>query len=176
MASELSVSSRVSYYGHKFATGVFGMCLVVLTTVLVSSLAKSKIRRRVPTVATALLACLASIALLEIDGYVGPFANAKSVTLATGLSSHRVIDAASVGSGEAENLIASAQFAQDRPTSGTRWAYIDPGARLDCILADEWFFALSDERMITKYGEWWQFPCESGDLAATYFESNFPDP
>ena len=126
VASELSVSSRISYYGHKFAAGVFGMCLVVLMTVLVGSFATSKLRRRLPTVATALLACLASIALLEIDGYVGPFANGKRVTLATGFSAHKVIDAASVGSGEAEDLIASARFAQDRPTSGTRWAYMIP--------------------------------------------------
>ena len=79
VAEEIRESDRVSYYGHKFAAGVFGMCLVVLTTVLVSSFATSKLRRRLSTVATAAFACLASIALLEIDGYVGPFAHASSI-------------------------------------------------------------------------------------------------
>jgi len=181
VAVEISAANHVSYYGQKFAAGVFGMSLVVLVTVLVSSFATSKLRRRLSTVATAALACLASIALLEIDGYVGPFVNVHTIQLATtGFKSHEVIDAAPVASGEADVLIASAQLAQDRPTSGTRWALIDPDGPLDCGLADEWFYGLSDDRSVTGlYGEWNDFPCRvgAGDVAtATFVVSQFPKP
>ena len=92
VAEEIWASNHITYYGHKFAAGVFGMCLVVLTTVLVYSFATSKLRRRLSMVATAALACLASVALLEIDGYVGPFASVHGVTPAiTGFKSHEII-------------------------------------------------------------------------------------
>ena len=181
VTEEVRESNGVTYYGHKFATGVFGMCLVVLATVIVSSFTTSKLRRRLSTVATAALACLASIAVLEIDGYVGPFVNVKSIQQpTTGFKSHEVIDAAAVVSEEAHDLLTSAQLAQDRPTSGTRWAFLDPDAPLNCGLADEWFYALSDDRSVTgEFGEWDLFPCRSGagDVAtATFVVSNFPKP
>lgn len=179
VASEVSVSSRVSYYGHKFAAGVYGMCLVVLLAVVASTFATSTLRRRLPTAAMAALACVASVALLEIDGYIGPSANLNSTTLATGFKSHQIIDSAPVGSEEAHALIASAQWAHDNPTTGTRWAFIDPDAPLNCEEADEWFYALSDELVITEYGEWRHLPCppQGGDTApATYVVSHYPTP
>jgi hypothetical protein len=178
--TEISSSHNVSYYGHKFATGVFGMALIVLVTALVGSFATSKLRRRLWTTAIAGLACLASIALLEIDGYVGPVAIAKGATLATGFKSHQSIQASNIlFGGEAGELIASAQLAQDRSASGTRWAFIDPDSFLNCGLADEWFYALSSELVLTTYGEWSDFPCraESGDSStATYLVSEFRNP
>ena len=183
VASEYSVSNRVSYYGHKFATGVYGMCLVVLITALVTSFATSKLRRRLPTVAVAALACLASIALLEIDGYVGPFANPNAIyptQAKSGFQSHEVIDAPPVDSGEADELIASAQWARDRPTMGTRWAFVYPDGSLDCVQADEWFFGLSGEFSVTgRYGEWNELPCVTGAgdaVTAAYVVSHFRNP
>jgi hypothetical protein len=183
VASEFVAANHVSYYGHKFAAGVYGMCLVVLTAVLVSSFATSKLRRRLPTVAVAVLACLASIALLEIDGYVGPFVNPNSIyptQAKTGFQAHEVLDAPPVFSGEANELIASAQWAQDRPTAGTRWAFINPEGSLSCVQADEWFFALSGEFSVSGlYGEWDHLPCitGTGDAAtAAYVVSHFRNP
>jgi hypothetical protein len=179
VASELKVSSHVTYYGHKFADGVFGLCLVVLMTVLVGSLATSSRRGRYSTVAVAALACLASIALLEIDGYVGPFARVGNAALATGFDSHKLFSPTPEGSGEASALLASAHVAQDRPLSGKHWAFIDPEARLNCREADEWFFALSNERLLVGYGEWLYLPClvEGADtVQAAYVVSLFPDP
>ena len=173
-----------SYYGHKFAAGVYGMCLVVLIgrrSLLHSRPASSVgVCRQWPW---QLCACLASIALLEIDGYVGPFANPNSIyptQAKTGFQAHEVLDAPPVFSGEADELIASAQWAQDRPKSGTRWAFIDPEGSLSCVQADEWFFALSGEFSVSGlYGEWDDLPCitETGDAAtAAYVVSHFRNP
>ena len=134
--------------------------------------------------AVAAFACLASIALLEIDGYVGPFVNPNSLNSTQptiGFQAHEVLDAAPVDSAEADELIASAQWAQDRPRFGTRWAFIDPDGSLSCVKADEWFFASSGELSVTgRYGEWWDFPCPAGagDVAtlATYVVNHFRNP
>ena len=179
VASEIRASNHVSYYGHKFADGVFGMCLVALVTVLVSSFATSKLRRRLSAVAVAALACLASVALLEIDGYVGPFASVDNTALATGFRSHKLFSSTPENSGEASALLASAHMAQDQVLSGKHWAFIDPESRLNCREADEWFFALSNERLLVGYGEWLYLPClvkGADTVQATYVVTLFPDP
>jgi hypothetical protein len=166
LATELVAAGHISYYGHKFADGVYGMSLIVLVTVVVSTFATSQLRQRWPILAVAVVACLASVALLEIDGYVSPFANPAAIfpTQAhTGFQSHEVIDAPPVYSSEAQTLIGSSQWAEDRPGLGTHWAFMNPDGQLSCVQADEWFFALSGELSLSgKYGEWDELPCRTG--------------
>lgn len=180
VASEYSASHHVSYYGHKWAAGVAGMSLLVLVTVLMASFATGDARRRMPNVVTAVLACLGSVVLLEIDGYVGPSANANEKTLAQGFSSHKYVSTPAINTREAGQLIESAQYAEDRSASDARWAVVDPDGSINCGLADEWFYALSNELFIIRYyGDWNYFPCRiaGGDSAtADYLVSAFPNP
>jgi len=150
-------------------------------TALVGSFATSKLRRRLSTIGTTALVCLASIVLLEIDGYVGPFASATNMTLAVGYESHKLIDGAPLDPGEVHDLTASAQFAQNRKrTSGTRWAFINPYSSFTCQGAEEWFWALSGELSLSGlYGEWNDLPCSGGEGdvgTATFLVSYYPTP
>ena len=178
VASEISATHFISYYGQKFACGVFAICLIVLASAAATWFASSNLRRHLPQLVVAIASVFAVLAVLQIDGYVGPVASATGATLPQ--------DSFSISSStrRTEHPVRLrpcsplAQFAQDRPTSGTRWAFIYPeNASSACIRTDEWFYALSDELAITGVGEWWDFPCMEGDTAtATYFVSQFPNP
>jgi hypothetical protein len=178
VASEVSATHFISYYGQKFACGVFAICLIVLASAAATWFASSNLRRHLSQLVVAIASVFAVLAVLQVDGYVGPVASATRATPATGFLFHQQLDKAKRTSGDAQALLTAAQFAQDRPTSGTRWAFVNPEyASSACIRTDEWFYALSDELAISGPGEWWDFPCIEGDTAtARYFVSQFPNP
>ena len=92
-ASEISATSFVSYYGQKFACGVFAICLIVLASAAATWFASSNLRQHLSRLVVAVAAVFAVLATLQVDGYVGPVAGDTGATPATGFLFHQQLDA-----------------------------------------------------------------------------------
>jgi len=180
---DISKSNRITYYGQKFTAGVFAICLIVLVSVLAKALASSELRRRASQPYVIVVAVMAAVAGLQIDGYVGPWGSATGATLATGFSYHQVLDHASRRSGDARNLLVAAQFASDYSRGNRRisgqWWYVDPNSHFSCAESEEWFAVLAGEPTVAVYAQSFHLPCGYGlgvETAASYIVTHFGNP
>jgi hypothetical protein len=141
---ETHSASVVAYYGQKLATAVFGVCLLVLACVLVSDVANNSSRRKLSKPAALIASVLISVAVLQIDGYVGPFPGAlQSSSNAVGIYTHDMLRSVPLQSPDAERLINAAELSSNKPG---QWWYIDPmeGSSQFGKFA-QWFDALRGE-------------------------------
>jgi hypothetical protein len=164
-AFEDHATGSVSYYGQKFAAGVFAIDLIVLVCVLAGEVASSRFRLRLSMPMAFTATALLSVAALQIDGYVGPYSWSKVINGpgspssidAKGLVLHHHLDRARLRSPEAESVLTAAQTAR---TSGAgQWWYVDPqgakrnGAFTNFAEFDEWFIdLLGDPSNAAYYG------------------------
>jgi hypothetical protein len=160
---ELETVGSVSYYGQKFAAGLLGVCLLVLACVLASDIAWSKFRHRLSMPMVAVATVILTVAVLQVDGYVGPPTSIFSgYHEALAIPSHDYLTGAPSTPLYTWQLIVSAQIADDSQAKyhDEQWWYIDP-------------IPLSDGLGYDNFGqvaEW--FPMLRGDPTnAEYFRS-----
>lgn len=155
-----SSAGAVTYYGVKISAGMLGVCLALLAMVLGSDLAASKFRRSLPQVSAGVMAAILTIAVLQIDGYVGPASVAlKSSYTAPGINVRDELVVTPGKSEWTEQVLLSAELSQGR--SGGWW-YVDPRAfpgdtdqndhtPNDPALMAEWFEVLRGDPSNTAY-------------------------
>jgi hypothetical protein len=177
-----------SYYGQKFAAGVFAVTLTVLVCVLASELAESRLRLKLSLPIAIVATALISLAALEIDGYVGPYAWSQviggnipaSSFDAAGLVLHNELNFAAPQSAEAESVLDSAQIA--RSSGSGQWWYVDPISQNSFAFFAEWFDILVGNPTQASYDHVGNVLAPvldappTPDVAAQLIVQNFPRP
>ena len=126
---ESQSAGGVSYYGQKFAAGLFAVCLLVLACVLASDLATSQFRRMLSMPIAADAAVLLAVAALQVDGYVGPPTTIfNSYHQALAMPYHDYLTVAPSTPLYLWQVIVSAQIAYDSQAKdhAEQWWYLDP--------------------------------------------------
>jgi hypothetical protein len=151
----------VAHYGQKFALGVLGVCLVVLSCLVAGDLA-ARGRRRLPLPIAAGLTVLLAAAALQVDGYVGPLTGVlKSGDDAMGITVQHQVQVADAHSVEAEQVVLAAQHARAAGAGVVpgQWWYVgvEPTTyaptRTDFVRLSLWFAVLADDSSNQGYFE-----------------------
>lgn len=141
VAYQVASEGQVMYYGEKLATGVAAACLIALTLLVAEWVAR---HRRSSTA----VAVLASIAVLQLTGYVGPqWRRLAAEQAASGFRAHEEWMTSPRRKGEElVRMLATAEALQVEraaPGADARWCYIDiDRAEPMPTLADTWVAAL----------------------------------
>ena len=156
-AFEARSSGVVSYYGQKFAAGVFAVCVTVLAVVVASHVSTSAVRRRLSTTTSIIIAVVIAVSALQVDGFVGPVSGVlHSHNDAAGIYLHGLLVAPLRHSVAAEELLLAAQVARDGSGIG-QWWFVNPQPRADNVrrtnFADyaEWFLVLRGQPSVREY-------------------------
>ena len=145
---ESSSKSSGSYYGQKLALGAFAVCIIILACVVASDITVSSVRRRLAArpLTSTLLAGLATAAMLQIDGYVGPVPGSLIASgLATGFNAHQALVRAQPSLAEIGDVLTAAALVHNRMPGGNngQWWYLDLNGEWLYIQSAQWFDALT---------------------------------
>jgi hypothetical protein len=183
---EVRSTGSVSYYGQKFAAGVFAVVLTILVCVLASEVASSHFRQKVAMPMAIVATVVISIAALQVDGYVGPYSWSEMIS---GFSGASAIDAAglvthndlyTLSPAEAASVLVAAQTARSKGDG--QWYYIDPEGPNSFAFFAEWFDILKGNPTQQSYDQVGVALAPSFDLPPTpdiasyQIIQDFPDP
>ncbi len=176
---ERSTVGAVVYYGQKFGSALFAICCIVLVTVVSNDLATMKVRQRLGLPAALVASVFVTLAVLQIDGYVGPYVPGMVDTYANGLAIHRYLYQLPPTDDDASRLLTAVR---ETPNQDQHWNYIDPApvSGRNPVLLGFWLLALRDHPSTLDWsGQGGEIPAPPGLSMLAYAKQmaiQHPDP
>ena len=154
---QIATTGSVPYYGEKIGAAVAVVCAVVLGCLLASSLAGTRVRTNRSSSMSIGLTSILAILALQVDGYLGPYANRIGIAhQSAGLAAHRALAADPSSSIVAQQLLSAARIARLRiaeggPLNDGTWYYFLVGKTTYTAEWAEWFADLRGNSTDAEY-------------------------